>query len=645
MGSVVYCPVCHSDYPADWKVCPKDTTSLLKAATIGKYAIDGLLGVGGMGAVYKARNPDTQGRVAVKVMNAAVAAAESGRARFQREAAAVAALRTVHVTKVYDFGSEPDGTLYLVMELLDGHPLRHEIKPAPEYMDLARVQMVMSGALKGLAAAHKAGIVHRDLKPDNIFVTETDDGEIPKLLDFGIARVKTSGSDLTRTGSLMGTASYMAPEQVAGDVGEVGPWTDVYAMGAILYEMLSGAPAVDGDTITGVLHRVLTSDIVKLQSVRSGIPQAVYDLVARCMAPEIKDRPQDAEAMRTAFVAAQLVPPGAAVPPPHKTKENKLSELAVAATESGDLVEKASKASGQQSRKDGATRDLGPSQVPIEPVAPTQPVHTPTSAPIPPPKKSLVVPLVGGLCAVGAVVAYVVVSNREPPAPPPPPDRPVVVVDAAVAPAPVADAAQVAVVVDAPADPNAGLIHFKAGKYKAGIPRGKVADALPVRDVPVREFWIDAHEMTIGELARALPDLDAAIRDKTLHDPPTLPARFVDWQTANAACQALGKRLPTEDEWEVAAMTTPNMLHGARLKRTNTDEDLSAESTDCSSDGLCEMLGGLREWTSSPWKGGARTVRGASYRVPPDPQVASIFARIGLPPATRDNEIGFRCAK
>lgn len=642
MGGAVYCPVCHSDYPADWKVCPKDTTSLLKAATIGKYAIDGLLGVGGMGAVYKARNPDTQGRVAVKVMNAAVAAAESGRARFQREAAAVAALRTAHVTKVYDFGSEPDGTLYLVMELLDGHPLRQEIKPGPDYMDLARVQMVMSGALKGLAAAHKAGIVHRDLKPDNIFVTETDDGEIPKLLDFGIARVKTGGSDLTRTGSLMGTASYMAPEQVAGDAGEIGPWTDVYAMGAILYEMLSGAPAVDGDTITGVLHRVLTSDIVKLQTVRSGIPQAVYDLVARCMAPEIKDRPQDAEAMRTAFLAAQLVPAGAVVPPAHKTKENKVSELAVAATESGDLVEKASKVSGNHSSKDEPTKHLGPSQPPVELVPPTVPVH---AAP-PAPRRSVVVPILGGLVAVGAVVAYVVVANRTPPATA---TRPAVVVDAAITPPPVSPDAAVAIVTAdapaAPADPNAGLIYFKAGKYKAGIAKGKVADALPVRDVPVREFWIDPHEMTIGELAAALPDLDAAIRDKTLHDPPTLPARFVDWQTANAACKALGKRLPTEDEWEVAAMTTPNALDGARLKRKNTDEDLAATSTDCSADGLCEMLGGLREWTASTWKGGARTVRGASYRVPPDPQVASIFARTGLPPATRDNEIGFRCAK
>jgi len=316
----VYCPVCQSDYPADWKACPKDATHLLKSAQIGKYRIEGLLGVGGMGTVYRAINPDTKGRVAVKVMHPAVASAESARARFQREAAAVAALRTSHVVTVYDFGSEPDGTLYLVMELLDGHSLRDEIQPPPYAMDLARIQMVLDGALKGLAAAHRAGIVHRDLKPENVYVADTDDGEVPKLLDFGIARVRTRDANLTRTGSLMGTAAYMAIEQVVSSAGEIGPWSDVYAMGAILYEMLAGASAYTGETVTDVLASVLEGEVVPLASVRPDLPPAVYELVERCMNMVPARRPQDAEAMRAALEQVRLVPHGTQVPPPHHTQ-------------------------------------------------------------------------------------------------------------------------------------------------------------------------------------------------------------------------------------------------------------------------------------------------------------------------------------
>ena len=105
---------------------------------------------------------------------------EPMRARFKREAAAVAKLKTSHVVKVYDFGAEHDGTLYLVMELIEGHSLRKEIHPAPETMDIKRVQFVIDGILKGLSAAHKAGIVHRDLKPENIVLAKTDDGELPQ---------------------------------------------------------------------------------------------------------------------------------------------------------------------------------------------------------------------------------------------------------------------------------------------------------------------------------------------------------------------------------------------------------------------------------------------------------------------------------
>jgi serine/threonine-protein kinase len=591
----VYCPKCRSEDPADWKACPKDATALLTSAKIGKYTIEGLLGVGGMGAVYKASNPDTKGRVAVKVMNPEVANAEQMRQRFQREAAAVAALRTTHVVKVYDFGSEPDGRLYLVMELLDGHALRQEIWPEPQAMDLARVQMVMDGTLRGLAAAHRAGIVHRDLKPENIFVADTDDGEVPKLLDFGIARVRTQGQDLTRTGSLMGTAPYMATEQV-GAGGEVGTWTDVYAMGAILYEMLAGVPAFGGDTITDVLQKVLRSDVVPLQTLRKGLPDAVYTLIARCLDPDQAKRPQDAEAMRLALAAAKLVPAGTVVPPPHKTQPAR-SAIGVAETEGRETPLPPELAVRSE------VRSVAGERITVEE-----------------PRKRMMWPFaIAGLLVVGGGAFAAVKLMAKPEAQPPAP--PVVVAPPVIS----IDAAPVVEVAPAPPNPYAGMTKIAAGTYAIGEAKATVADSLKRRTVTLKAYWIDRDEAGTAKE----------------------PTRFVDFATADAACKAAGKRLPTEAEWEVAALTTPQDSTRARLRRTDSEADLVAPTTDCSADQLCNMLGGLLEWTATDWpkQKNHKVVRGASYRTPADGQLDSIHARVALDVTAKENEVGFRCVK
>ncbi|MBZ0236611.1 MAG: serine/threonine protein kinase, partial [Deltaproteobacteria bacterium] len=299
----MYCPLCHSEYPDGWKRCPTDEAALLRAATIGKYRIDRLIGAGGMGAVYRAMNPDTQSAVALKILHGSAAGVEAARTRFQREAAAVAALKTRHVVSIFDFGADVDGTLYLVMELMLGHNLRKEIAEPPDTMPLPRVNLIFDGALRGLGAAHRAGIVHRDLKPENIFIAETDDGEVAKLLDFGIAR-KGGGPSLTHSGALMGTPAYMAPEQVAGNRGDIGPWSDVYAMGVILYEMLSGRAPFAADSMTEVLSRVLAREFAPLRSMRPGLPEAVYLLVDRCLSDEPAARFAGADALREAWDAA-----------------------------------------------------------------------------------------------------------------------------------------------------------------------------------------------------------------------------------------------------------------------------------------------------------------------------------------------------
>ena len=595
----MYCPVCRADYPADWKVCPKDETSLLQSAQIGKYKIAGLLGVGGMGAVYRAMNPDTQSKVAIKIMHPAVANAESARARFQREAAAVAALRTGHVVKVFDFGTD-QGTLYLVMELLDGHTLREEIQPSPQLMDLARVHMVIDGALKGLAAAHKAGIVHRDLKPENVYVAETDDGEVPKLLDFGIARVRTKDSDLTLTGSLMGTAGYMAIEQVAPEHGEIGPWSDVYAMGAILYEMLCGTAACSGDTVTSVLQKVLRHDIAPLESLRPGLPDAVYALVDRCMDADPTKRPADAEAMRSLFTAAKLVAPGTPVPPAAIIPTAATSQVGLLATT--------------------PSADTMPSQA--------------TQREEPPPPSATRVLLRFGLSLVSVAVfgvGYLLWSARE--------IEPTTS-DAGAGSAVVRDAAVPIVTIDA-ASP-AEMIALAAGDYAVGEPAGSHPDALAATTVTLPALWIDRTEMTLAALRAAITAPKAGMPG----DAPALPARNVTWAQAAAACKALGKRLPSEEEWEAAAhggsqdTALATLLRGKAVLTASTAKD-------CAASGLCDMLGSVLEWTTSDGtKRGTKIVRGASFTVSPDAGwQASIHFRVGVDEKTGDPEVGFRCVK
>ncbi|MEO8699759.1 MAG: protein kinase [Kofleriaceae bacterium] len=643
----MYCPVCHSDYPVDWKACPTDATLLLKSAQIGKYRIEGLLGVGGMGAVYRASNPDTKGRVAIKVMNPAVAGAESARARFQREAAAVAALRTSHVVKVYDFGTETDGTLYLVMELMDGHPLRDEITPAPGYMDLARVQMVLEGALKGLAAAHKVGIVHRDLKPENIYVADTDDGEVPKLLDFGIARVRTRDQDLTRTGSLMGTASYMASEQIVANAGEIGAWSDVYAMGAILYEMLAGTPAFGGNTVTEVLQRVLKAESVPLRTLRAGLPEPVYALVERCMSPEPAKRPQDAEAMRSALAAARMVPAGTAIPPASKTRVDTSppamgSDVGMMATEGRDTPIPASVTPphGAYAQRDAILHPQAPPQQTFG--SGTGNAGT-ASLEIPPARKRSALAFVIGGVAIVAIGAFAIIkatTSSEPAAVPRDAQIVASLPDAAVTP----DAAVVrdaAVVTAAPVVPD-GMVAITAGAADIGELKPASAESLAATHVTHDEFWIDRVELTLGALRAALKNSKAG---GVPGDKPEVPARNITHAQAAAACKALGKRLPTETEWEVAAQTTPGEPAKAAMFVGGGGPKLVAtKHTDCSVDGLCDMLGGVLEWTADVNKT-ARVVRGSSFTVAPNAGwQASLHFRAFADPNKPDSEIGVRCA-
>jgi serine/threonine protein kinase len=220
--------------------------SLNAGARLGPYEIVSLIGAGGMGEVYRAKDSRLGREVAIKVLPEHLAANPDRMARFEREAKAVAALSHPNILAIHDFGREA-GVAYAVTELLEGQTLRAKLAASPA--PWRRAVEIATAVAEGLAAAHAKGITHRDLKPENIFVTS--DGRI-KILDFGLARFEPAGTadaeaaTATEEGAILGTVGYMSPEQVRGLKAE--PPSDIFSFGCVLYEMVTGKRAFQRNT-------------------------------------------------------------------------------------------------------------------------------------------------------------------------------------------------------------------------------------------------------------------------------------------------------------------------------------------------------------------------------------------------------------
>ena len=272
--------------------------TLAAGTRLGSYEILGPLGSGGMGEVYRARDSKLKREVAVKVLPQSLAADPDALARFEREALAVAALSHPNILSIFDFGTQ-DGTAFAVTELLEGETLRGKLDTGP----IAQRQAIEYAlqAAKGLSAAHEKGIVHRDLKPENLFVSK--DGHL-KILDFGLAKKmeavtpeeKTSaqtGSGHTEPGTVMGTMGYMSPEQVRGL--PVDHRSDLFSLGTILYEMLSGKRAFKRDTASDTIAAILKEDPPELTQSGRNISPALDHIVKHCLEKDRSRRFQSAQ--------------------------------------------------------------------------------------------------------------------------------------------------------------------------------------------------------------------------------------------------------------------------------------------------------------------------------------------------------------
>jgi eukaryotic-like serine/threonine-protein kinase len=275
---------------------------------LGQYEIGASIGAGGMGEVFRARDTQLKREVAIKVILPSYSFDPDLRRRFRQEAEAAAAISHPNVLSIHNVG-EQDGVVYIVTELLQGETLREKLRSGP-----LRVHKALEYApqlICGVAAAHEKGIVHRDLKPENIFLTS---GGQVKILDFGLAKLsptpatgaapegpRTTGCDQTDSGVVMGTPAYMAPEQIRGQT--IDARTDIFAFGAVLYEMLCGRPAFKRTTLADTYSAVLKEDPVDLSTLQAKLPRALNRVVQHCLEKEPQHRFQSAHDLAFALQA------------------------------------------------------------------------------------------------------------------------------------------------------------------------------------------------------------------------------------------------------------------------------------------------------------------------------------------------------
>src|SRR6266404_5266021 len=318
-----YCPICQEKFDDSLSFCLKDgavleedSESFVGTVLDGQYQIEALLGKGGMGAVYRARHILLGDRVAIKVLPPEMRSNTEWLRRFQREGQAARRFRHPNAVTVYDLRTSADGTIYLVMEYVEGNTLDAEMRKRGRFSPADAVA-VLDPIMGVLNAAHAMGVVHRDLKPENIMIGRASTGgeSVVKLLDLGIAKLrevagaeKTGNTHLTVAGQMLGTPYYISPEQW-GELppdgnSEIDGRADIYSLGVVFYELIAGKRPFDGITLSELRRQHVSITPLPLHEIDPGVPAAFSDAIARSIAKDRSERQATANELKDELIAA-----------------------------------------------------------------------------------------------------------------------------------------------------------------------------------------------------------------------------------------------------------------------------------------------------------------------------------------------------
>lgn len=337
----------------------------------GKYALVGVIGRGGMGAVYRARHEELGHFAAIKIIERRLVGSQDVITRLFREARAAAQIGHVNIVQIFDFGRDPEIGGYIVMELLQGSSLE-EVLAKERRLDEARIRVIALEVCEALAAAHAKGIVHRDLKPANVFLQKTARGELAKVMDFGIAKVAESlGESATQPGTILGTPRYMSPEQWCSE--PVDARSDVYSLGVMLYRMATGALPNPNATSLPQLARVVTQKIQPApRAVNPHMSEALEKIIYKCCEPEREQRYASMEDIAQALRALSITETRSLLQRPSKARRNVVLGVAAAGLLAGAIM--------LGTRSSGEKKPDGASAPRVDPTAPTAQSTTATTA-------------------------------------------------------------------------------------------------------------------------------------------------------------------------------------------------------------------------------------------------------------------------